>query len=209
MVDPASNPFAIDRIDIIAGQPTAPPEIEDALPGFFQGRFQQRFKRPYVTQPNEDGVYDSLRVVTNRRRFGRDGTEFAAFGYDRGILWPGGPPDGMWERLDDAGVMEIRIPWMLLNFTDPSRRRVLQDPEGAIPGEFGTVTVDGIRILAAAREGSAWRQWPASGRAADVAFFTWPTWEQPRYRERIRPVYDAMREVYRTVQPAVLRGGGR
>ena len=106
-------------------------------------------------------------------------------------------------------MLEIRIPWMLLNFTDPSQRRVLQDPEGALPGEFGTTTVEGIRILAAARSGSAWRQWPASGRADDVALFTWPTWEEPRWRERVRPVYESMRETYRTIDPAVFHGGGR
>jgi Tetratricopeptide repeat len=209
MADPASNPFAIDHSAVIPGEPTPPPEIANPLPGWFMGRYQQRFNRPFISQPNEDGVYDSLRVVTNRRRFARDGTEFAGFGYDRGLLWPGGPPDGLWERLDDEGVMEIRIPWMLLNVTDPSERRILQDPEGVTPGEFGTVTVDGIRILAAARTGPAWRQWPASGREADVATFTWPGWEEPRWRERIRPVYDAMREVYRTIHPPVLRGDGR
>jgi hypothetical protein len=205
MADPASNPFAIDRTDVIPGQVNPPPAIEEPLAGFFWGRYQRRYKRPYRTQPNEDGVYDSLRVLTNRRRFARDGTEFPGFGYDRGILRPGGPPDGLWERGD--GVLEVRIPWMLLNFTDPSERRVLQDPDGTIPAAFGTTTVEGIRILAAARDGSAWRQWPASGRAADVAAFTWPAWEQPRWRERQRPVYDLMRETYRTLEAPVLRGG--
>ncbi|HEX6911985.1 MAG TPA: tetratricopeptide repeat protein, partial [Longimicrobium sp.] len=207
VADPPSNPFAISRVDVVPGQPNPPPRIEDALPGFFWGRYQRRFNRPYRTQPNEDGVYDSLRVVTNRRRFARDGTEFAGFGYDRGILRPGGPPDGAWERGD--GVLEVRIPWMLLNFTDPSERRVLQDPEGQVPAEFGTTTVDAIRIVAAARTGSTWRPWPASGRAADVAGFSWPTWEAPRWRERRRPVYDAMRETFQALHPPVLRGGAR
>jgi hypothetical protein len=209
MADPSSNPLRTDENQSIPGQPAAAPTIADPLPGYFEGRFQRRFNRPYRSQANEDGVYDSLRVLTNNRRFARDRTEYPGMGYDRGILWPGGPPDGLWERLPEAGVMEIRIPWMLLNFTDPSERRVLQDPEGAVPAAFGTVTVDGIRILAAARDGSAWRQWPASGREADVALFTWNTWEEPRWRERVRPVYDAMREVYRTMNPPVLRGGGR
>lgn len=208
MADPASNPFVIDQNQSIPGHPGLTP-IADPLPGYFEGRYQRRFNRPYRSQPNEDGVYDSLRVLPNRRRFGRDRTEFAAFGYDRGVLRPGGPPDGLWERLDQAGVMEIRIPWMLLNFTDPSQRRVLQDPEGALAQAFGTTTVDGVRIVAAARSGPGWRQWPASGREADVAVFTWSTWEQPRWRERVRPVYDSMREVYRTMNPPVLRGGGR
>jgi hypothetical protein len=37
--------------------------------------------------------------------------------------------------------------------------------------------------------------------------FTWPTWEQPRSRERVRPAYAAMREVYRTLDPPVMHGG--
>ncbi|HEX5724678.1 MAG TPA: glycosyltransferase, partial [Longimicrobiaceae bacterium] len=198
MVDPPSNPFALDRVEAIRGTPRPPPEIADPLPGFFQGRWQQRFNRPYRTRANEDGVYDSLRVVTNRRRFARDGTEFAGFGYDRGILRRGAPPDGLWERLDAVGVLEVRIPWMLLNFTDPSQRRVLQDPAaGELPGEFGTETVPGIRIVAAAREGGRWRRWPASGRADDVAQFTWATWEEPTWLARERPVYGALREVFR------------
>ena len=210
VVDPPSNPFALDRVEAIPGQPTPPPTIEGALPGYFEGRWQQRFNRPYVSRANEDGVYDSLRVVTNRRRFGRDGTEFAGFGYDRGILPRGNAPDGLWEWVDDAGALEVRIPWMLLNFTDPSERRVLQDPStGQVPGEFGTETVPGIRIVAAARDGARWRRWPASNRAADVPLFTWRTWEEPRWRARPRPVYDAMREAFRTLDAPVLRGGGR
>ena len=72
----------------------------------------------------------------------------------------------MWEVDEEAGVIEVRIPWMLLNFTDPSERRVLQDlPDGvsresigaeasaewdpATVGAFGTVTVPDIGIVAA------------------------------------------------------------
>lgn len=206
LADPPSNPFAIDPVGAGPGSPDAPPDVDHPLPGYFRGRFQQRFNRPYLTRPNEDGVYDSLRVVTNRRRFGRDGTEFAALGYDRGILWPGGPPDGLWQRGD--GVLEVRIPWMLLNVTDPSQRRVLQDADATARGAFGTTTVDDIRIVAAARDGDGWRAWPATGRAEDVARFTWPTWDEPRWRARIRPVYGAMRETYRSMDPPVLQGGG-
>jgi len=204
LADPPSNPFAIDLVNQIPGQPTPPPHIDNPLPGFFFGRYQSRYNRPFVTRANDDGVYDSLRVVTNRRRFGRDGTEFAAFGYDRGILRQGPPPDGSWEMLD-RGVFEVRIPWMLLNFTDPSERRVLQDAPGANPnGDFGTETVPGIRIVAAARSGSRWTQWPASGGASAVPLFTWPTWEMPRSRERIRPVFGAMRDAFRTMDPPVM-----
>jgi hypothetical protein len=202
LADPPSNPIAVDRVEQMPGRPNPPPDIANPLPGYFWGRYQQRYNRPFATRANEDGVYDSLRVVTNRRRFGRDGTEYPGFGYDRGILRPGDPPDGLWEALPERGVFEVRIPWMLLNFTDPSERRVLQDPaSGPLPEEYGTVTVPGIRIVAAAREGGAWRSWPAANGQA--ALFTWPTWEVPRSRERERPVYAAMRDVFRTLDPPV------
>ena len=207
LADPASNPMAVDRVEQIPGQPSPGPRIERPLPGFFSGRYQHRYNRPFITRPNEDGVYDSMRVVTNRRRFGRDGTEFPAMGYDRGILRQGEPPDGEWQMLE-RGVFEVRIPWMLLNFTDPSERRVLQDAAGTREGsDFGTETVPGVRIVAAIRQGQRFTQWPATARAGDVALFTWNTWEVPRYREVVRPdVYNAMRDAFRTIDAPVMRG---
>jgi hypothetical protein len=209
LVDPPSNPFAVTNNRLLAGAPVAPPPIGNPLPGLFHGRFQQQFNRPYVSLRNDDGRYDSLLVVTNRRRFARDGTEYPALGYDRGILRSGPQPDGMWERLEGEGVFEVRIPWMLLNFTDPSERRVLQDPTtGPLPGEFGTEVVPGVRIVAATRDtDNRWRAWPASAKPTDVALFTWPTWEEPHWRERRRPTFAAMREVFLTIDAPVTRQG--
>ncbi|HEX8320206.1 tetratricopeptide repeat protein [Longimicrobium sp.] len=195
LADPASNPLAVGASRPLAVDPVPPPAMEAPLPGFFWGRFQQWYNRPFLSRPNADGMYDSMRVLTNRRRFGRDGVEYASFGYDRGLLRQGNAPDGLWERGD--GVLEVRIPWMLLNFTDPSERRVLQDPPGAPPAEFGTAAVEGIRLMAAARRGDRWTQWPAA------APFTWPAWEAPRWRARTRPVFDSMRETFRTMATPV------
>ncbi|HET6231862.1 MAG TPA: tetratricopeptide repeat protein [Longimicrobiaceae bacterium] len=211
MADPPSNPFAITlNTQIRGGTVTPPPAISNPLPGFFFGRWEQHFNRPFISLANDDGRYDSLRVVTNRRRFGRDGTEYAGFGYDRGILRQGEPPDGAWERLDREGVMEIRIPWGLIGFTDPSERRVLQDAPGATAAnDFGTVTVPGIRILGAMVDGGGrWRSFPASGRAADVPVFTWPAWEQPRYVARRRPAFDSMRDAFTRMNPVVMTASG-
>jgi hypothetical protein len=64
-------------------------------------------------------------------------------------------------------------------------------------GTAAPADLDGIRIVAAAR--GAQQQWqvlPATEREADVASFTWPGWDQPRYRIRYRPVYFALRELF-------------
>jgi hypothetical protein len=206
LADPPSNPVFIDTVR--AGLPARDVRVraldDGEPPGLFNGRVEQWFYDEYVTRRNADGRYDSLRVVTNRPRFTRDGTEFAALGYDRGVLRSGPPPDGNWERLSN-GVLEVRIPWMLLNFTDPSRRRVLQDGAAAVSfgGDLATMTVDSIGIVLAVGLSGTWLTMPENG--APVARYSWPTWEQPAWRERRRPVFAAMRSAFETLSPVVLR----
>ncbi|MFV1986949.1 MAG: hypothetical protein ACC682_06695, partial [Gemmatimonadota bacterium] len=237
LVDPPSNPFRLVpvREGLALTDPRAPavPDapsadyvgVEDAAPrGTFTARAEQRFNPPYRSQPNADGRYDSLRVITNRPRFARDTTEYLAAGYDRGVLPRGPLPDGMWEIREDAGLVEVRIPWMLLNVTDPSERRVLQDlPDGvsresigaeasarwdaAAEGANGTVTVPDIGIVAAWEVDGEFVMAP--GRGVRVARFTWDTWEEPRWQPRRRRVFDAMRRVFAEMDPPVMRETAR
>jgi hypothetical protein len=243
LVDPPSNPFRLApvREGMLLPDPMRPGLVDspteeyagvaDAAPReSFTARREQRFNRPYRSQPNSDGRYDSLRVITNRPRFARDTTEYLGAGYDRGVLPRGSLPDGLWEIYEKAGSIEARIPWTLLNVTDPSERRVLQDlPEGvtresigaeasarwdeAAAGAYGTVTVPDIGIVAAWEVDGELRSRPERG--SRVARFTWPTWEEPRWEPRRRPVFDAMRQVFTEMDPPVTRadaraaGGGR
>jgi tetratricopeptide (TPR) repeat protein len=223
LADPSSNPFRL----VAAGQGARLADgrrtpVDNPPLGLFHARAEQRFNFPYYTVPNDDGAYDSLRVLVNRRRFARDSTEFLAIGYDRGLL-PGGPaPDGYWERGGTA--LEVRIPWTLLNVTDPSSRTVLQGPGRAnargaelggdgvwrlrpgvtqwpdsVFGELGTRQVDGIGVVAAVKAPGGWTSAPSAGRA--VARYSWPTWEAPEWVERERPTYAAMQDTYGRLDP--------
>ena len=154
--------------------------------------------RPFRTARNEDGVYTNLLVITNRRRFGRDTTEYAAAGYDRGILERGAAPMNGWQR--KGNVLEVRIPWMLLNFTDPSSRHVLQDGAGAVPAGFGTRVVLDIGImLAVADAAGSWRLWPAAAGHQSVARYHLQAWEQPRWRARVRPTFQFLQAAFENV----------
>jgi tetratricopeptide (TPR) repeat protein len=216
VVDPSQNPFRFHAVGV--GDPPSVtsewPGVSE-IPGFFRARAEQRFNVPYVTYPNRDGVYDSLRVIPNRRRISRDSTEILGRGYDRGILRAGEVPDGQWGWSSDGRVLEVRIPWMLLNFTDPSQRRVLQGPSqdpNQFPGaDFSTVIVDGIRlVLGILGPDGDWRSWPESGNASEVALFSWPTWEEPSWEARRRPVFHVLRETFRELEgwdPGASGGG--
>ena len=146
--------------------------------------YGQFYRRPATIGVEADGRFDPMFVITNRARFGRDGSFFPASGYDRGRLRYGPEASSSladWYVDESAGLIEIRLPWGLLNVTDPSSRTVLFDHPGQQGGDFGTAVTDGFRIgavlyskrgaggpLAAlpAAEGRTWRA--SSFRTVDV-----------------------------------------
>ncbi len=140
------------------------------------------------------GEWDSLFVATNRWRIGRDGRTFPARGVNRGRLRYGRAESTTladWWVDRAAGIIEVRLAWGLLNVTDPSSRHVLRRIG---PREtFETAVTDGFRFGVAmiARGSGALRTWlPAH------ATYAWPTWEEPVWHERLKPVYAALRDVW-------------
>jgi hypothetical protein len=161
-------------------------------------------RRPITTVPRDDGRFDSMFVITNRSRFTRDGRFIAAQGYHRGRLRYGtlatsSLADWYWDR--DAGMLELRLPWNLLNVSDPSTATLIfEEREG---DEIGTVHSDGIRIgLAVTDAGdqllSALPDLDREGRweAGRFTAWQWPTWTVPRYHQRLKPVYDSLKAVW-------------
>lgn len=142
----------------------------------------------------EDGVYDSLFVTTNRWRIGRDGRTHPARGVNRGRLRYGRARDSSladWYVDRASGLVEVRLGWALLNVTDPSSRRVMLRIRRK--ETFETAVTDGFRfgVAAVARSSGAVRTWlPAT------VTYSWPTWEVPTWRERLKPAYFAMRDVW-------------
>ena len=168
-----------------------------------------RFARRPVTIPTlADGRFDSMFVITNRARFGRDGRFFPASGINRGRLRYGTAAhstlsDWYWDR--DAGMLQLRLPWNLLNVSDPSTATLLFETQA--DGDLGTTRSDGFRF-GVARLGTAPGAAPAllatlpavrpdgTWGAADFPTWEWPTWTVPRYHERLKPVYDSLKAVW-------------
>lgn len=167
-----------------------------------EGRFS---RRPVITRNRDDGRFDSLFVISNRARFGRDGTLYPAREYDRGRLVHSTEANSTladWYLDEKAGLLELRLPWDLLNVTDPSTRTLLADPN--TEGAFGTVSAEDfhvgvlqyrkakpttVRALPALEQGT-WR-------AGDFAGWRWPGWTEPRSHARLKPVYDSLRMLWR------------
>ncbi len=114
-------------------------------------------RRPYGSVENSDGRFTEIITETNRRRIGRDGTVFPAEKSSRSALRRGSMRAGDrgvstlvdWREGLAANSIEIRIGWGLLNVTDPSSRRVLQDDRLDL-SRVGCVVTPGFRFQAAA-----------------------------------------------------------
>jgi Flp pilus assembly protein TadD len=164
---------------------------------------------PYASVPNEDGLFVPMIVEIRLQRIGRDGTLFPAETHDMSPLRRGTTDvrsprfDSLSDYFHDeaAGVFELRIPWALLNVTDPSERRVLHQT-APHPPVYDTVVTDGFVFYAAAVPPGKKR--PAAERPApgeEAPLFSWKTWETPRYHLRPKALYEALRRTYGDLGP--------
>lgn len=165
------------------------------------------FHRPITTMARADARWDSLFVMTNRARFGRDGSFYPARGINRGRLRHGTErentlSDWYWDA--NAGVLQLRLAWDLLNVSDPSSATILYETTGQ--GDFGTVQTDGFRVGAALltreskRPVATWPALDAQGQwnAADFRLWRWKKWDdQPVYHQRLKPIYDSLRTLWK------------
>jgi hypothetical protein len=200
--------FLIDLPGPDGGRVLATPDYNryaskvDPITGDDFGQFN---RRPVMTRDRDDGRFDSLFVITNRARYGPDGTFYPARGYDRGKLRYGTEERSTladWYLDEQAGMLELRIPWDLLNVTDPSSRTLLFDRDST--GDFGTAPVEDFYVGVAmyqkrgkpemvtalpALEGNVWR-------ANGFAPWRWASWTEPRFHARLKPVYDSIKALW-------------
>jgi hypothetical protein len=158
-----------------------------------------------------------LTFETNRERFARDGTRHPAIEIDRGRLRFGSldPSSPAFDTRADVavdpgrGVLEVRVPWGLLNVADPSRRRVLvRDDPGATA--FSTEEVDGFRLYAFAVDRAGPGRPPRSRLPADgsPARWTWPPWEEPTWTFEEKHGVSSVRRAMETIRAREEEGSG-
>jgi hypothetical protein len=202
--------FLVDLVEPQRGTIMVTPDYQrhdvrvDPATGDDFGRF---FRRPVITRNRSDGRFDSLLVITNRARFGRDGRFFPARRYDRGKLRYGTEARSSlsdWFLDEKAGLLQVRIPWDLLNVTDPSTRTLLFDQDTS--GVYGTVAAGDFHIgvvLYSKATGSGTNvlgSLPAlngTWRTSEFAGWNWKAWTLPRWHSRLKPVYDSLRMLWR------------
>jgi hypothetical protein len=143
-------------------------------------------ENPVYSPREQTDVFHPLRFQSNRERFGRDGTYFPSASVERGRLRFGSldPSSPDFDTRTDVsigeGIIEIRIPWALLNVTDPSSRMVVHSVERGRT-EIGTIRTEGFRIYAFSFNLTKKRlladRLPTGGGTAPL--YRWSDWDSP------------------------------
>jgi hypothetical protein len=89
-------------------------------------------------------------------------------------------------------VLEIRIPWMMLGFTDPSTHMVWDDLYAT--GEISPVATEELRVYPALTTAEG----QSTGDTTDVDPLTyeWEDWDEPNFHERKKKSYGILREAF-------------
>ena len=175
--------------------------------------FTNRNRRPYHSVDNRDGDFIDIYVYCNRDRYGRDGTYYPPQGYSRSPLKRGSldPASKDYDTLADwiespAGdFIEVRLPWGLLNVTDPSSLQVVHETQPRT-GIVATRKTDGFRfhVLALREKGGFLTpvdRLPRAARPAlgDFPAYRWSGWEEPRYHLRLKDSYGLVKEALQAI----------
>jgi tetratricopeptide (TPR) repeat protein len=174
------------------------PFINSDLNGFEFGAWDARAHPPLIegNAATLEAAWTKWLTQTNRERIGRDSTIYPRKTWDEGVLRQGLDPVGGRNPMVDytwtPNGVQLRLPWVLLMFTDPSSRRVF---DGKVRNEANkdanyTRQVKDIGLNARTMNGSTTKT------SSPALRYTWPTWEEPKYAMRNKPAYYAFQKAW-------------
>ncbi|HEY8831171.1 MAG TPA: tetratricopeptide repeat protein [Gemmatimonadaceae bacterium] len=176
------------------------------IPGSKPPAIQYVYSHPLRTVANDAAQWDSVVAVPNRRRIGRNGQIYPAISYSRNrLLYSAQSRSSLtdWFADPSSGVIEVRLPWGMLQVVDPSTRSVLFGNTAI--GEGIGATTDGFRFVvesydpAKPQAGADHMPRGTSMGFADPPTWTWPTWESPQWHAEVKPLFAAMQRTFAAI----------
>lgn len=145
----------------------------------------------YASYSSSNGVFEEVKSIINKIRVTKDGRKTPQFEQDGSRLIYGDFKDNSYHSwYAEGNMVHIRIPWLRLNFSDPSTMRVIHDEGNIIDpvkDQLNTVVSEGI-IPSALLIDTADNKVLAS--ITSTAPFKWNSWEKPYFIERLKKSYD-------------------
>ena len=151
----------------------------------------------YASKENYDGKFVRQIMLSNRERESLTGEKTDRRVYDRSTLLPGNSslPEYSNSNMyydEDSGVLELRLPWHLLNVSDPSSAQVLNDIEGTPDIESTESDEFAIYAYFVAKDGSSVVVNSEEGQLT----YEMKKWEKPEYKFREKETYSMFKELF-------------
>lgn len=152
-------------------------------------------------EKNIESTFHPIRLALNKEITRPDTGEIYPFeSYETGILRFGmaNPEHEDYDSLNDyyynkeTGIMEIRIPWMMLNARDPAKKEFIGDLRK--DGIEASETIEGIDVTANLTDPSG--KTVERFNAKQAAQYTWDTWSLPLSEERLKQSYYILQETF-------------
>lgn len=153
------------------------------------------------------GLYDEIRLALNKELtipFTEETVPFSDYETGklrRGISDPDAPEyDSLSDYYIDyeKGILEVRIPWLLLGFTDPSTKEIMGDVYAQ--DLASRRNIDGISFAAVSHKGaSSSASVPENDdvlKKEDLHTYTWNEWTEPVVKERLKKSYPILQKLF-------------
>jgi hypothetical protein len=160
----------------------------------------------YASVQNENGVFIREKMLTNRGRVSLLGVKTDSVAVDRSRLTFGissnpEKSNADWYFNKDKGILEARIPWHLINVTDPAKRYVLDNKPGTSDIEYAKSDAFNLFIFLTDKKDKLLLKYPENTPFS----CTWDEWETPKYSSRLKPVYFTLQDYFRKLNVPVMQ----
>lgn len=155
----------------------------------------------YASKENRDGKFVRQILLSNRERESLEGYKTQRIVYDRSSLTHGNSSEynfsnSNWYWNKNDKILEIRIPWHLLNVSDPSSLSVLDDKAGT--GEIESSETDGFNVYSYISDKQDKNVIQIPEDKSD--FYVWKKWETPEYKTRFKKSYYMFQELFHSFE---------
>ncbi len=155
----------------------------------------------------DNGLYEEIRLALNKELVIPATEETISFSdYETGKLRRGisDPSSPLYDSLSDyyvnyeKGIIEVRIPWLLLGFTDPSTKEIMGDVYE--DGIESRINIDEISFLALSKKGNTLstsvQTQKGTVKEEELHTYTWNEWTQPVVNERLKKSYPILQKLF-------------
>jgi hypothetical protein len=167
-------------------------------PFYFQyGQMLKMIEPAAYSNRKNNGIFHPIRLALNKELVvPSTNKKYPFHAYETGklLFGDGNPEHEEFNSLTDISisknkkVMELRIPWQLLNVKDPSQKEVFGDMWKS--GIQASQIIEDIQIqVLSVKQGVVQEQ--------NISFpYTWNNWDQPMIEERLKKSYFIMKKAY-------------